>query len=43
VLLTFNGELLKLGINIGETSVGKNMVRQRNPPSQRWRRSSTIT
>jgi len=38
-----HGELLKLGINIGETSVGKYMVRQRKPPSQRWRRSSTIT
>ena len=38
-----HGELLKLGINIGETSVGKYMVRHRKPPSQRWRRSSTIT
>lgn len=32
-----HGELLKLGINIGETSVGKHMVRQRKPPSQTWR------
>jgi len=32
-----HGEVLKLGINIGETSVGKYMVRQRKPPSQRWR------
>ena len=32
-----HGELLKLGIDIGETSVGKYMVRQRRPPSQTWR------
>ena len=32
-----HGELLKLGINIGETSVGKYMVRGRKPPSQTWR------
>src|SRR6266852_2363617 len=32
-----HGELLKLGINIGETSVGKYIVRRRNPPSQNWR------
>ena len=31
------GELLKLGIAIGETSVGKYMVRRRTPPSQTWR------
>ena len=31
------GELLKLGIDIGETSVGKYMVRGRKPPSQTWR------
>ena len=31
------GELLKLGINIGETSVAKYMVRGRKPPSQTWR------
>ena len=30
-------ELLKLGIDIGETSVGKYMVRHRKPPSQTWR------
>jgi hypothetical protein len=29
--------LLKLGIQIGETSVGKYLVRGRRPPSQRWR------
>src|SRR5262249_25689935 len=32
-----HGELLKLGIDIGETSVGKYIVRRRNPPSQTWR------
>jgi len=31
------GELLKLGIDIGETSVSKYMVRPRRPPSQTWR------
>lgn len=31
------GELLKLGIEIGETSVSKYMVRHRRPPSQTWR------
>ena len=32
-----HGELLKLGIDIGETSVGKYIVRHRKPPSQTWR------
>ena len=32
-----HGELLKLGINVGETSVGKYMLRRRKPPSQTWR------
>lgn len=32
-----HGELLKLGIDIGETSVSKYMVRRRDPPSQTWR------
>ena len=32
-----HGELLKLGINIGETSVSKYLVRHRKPPSQTWR------
>jgi putative transposase len=31
-----HGELLKLGIDIGETSVGKYMARERKPPSQTW-------
>ena len=33
----FYGEFLKLGIDIGETSVSKYMVRQPKPPSQTWR------
>ena len=32
-----HGELLKLGINIGERSVSKYLVRHRKPPSQTWR------
>jgi putative transposase len=32
-----HGELLKLGIDIGETSVSKYMTRRRRPPSQTWR------
>ncbi|MDP3001501.1 MAG: integrase core domain-containing protein [Bryobacterales bacterium] len=32
-----HGELLKLGIDIGETSAGKYMVRRRKPPSQTGR------
>src|SRR4030081_786197 len=32
-----HGELLKLGVGIGQTSVAKYMVRRRNPPSQGWR------
>jgi transposase InsO family protein len=32
-----HGELLKLGIDIGETSVSKYIVRSRKPPSQTWR------
>jgi len=32
-----HGELLKLGIDIGESSVSKYMVRGRRPPSQTWR------
>jgi len=31
------GELLQLGIEIGETSVSKYMVRRRRPPSQTWK------
>ena len=32
-----HGELLKLGIDIGETSVSKYLIRRRKPPSQTWR------
>jgi hypothetical protein len=32
-----HGELLKLGIDIGETSVSKYMIRPRRRPSQTWR------
>jgi hypothetical protein len=32
-----HGELLKLGIDIGQTSVAKYMARRRGPPSQGWR------
>ena len=32
-----HGELLKLGIDIGETSVSKYLVRGRKPPIQTWR------
>src|SRR5512143_576429 len=32
-----HGELLRLGIDVGQTSVAKNMVRRRGPPSQGWK------
>lgn len=32
-----HGELLKLGIDVGETSVGKYMGHHHRPPSQTWR------
>jgi transposase InsO family protein len=32
-----HGELLKLGIDIGQTSVAKYMIRRRGPPSQGWK------
>jgi hypothetical protein len=32
-----HGELLKLGLEISETSVAKYLVRHRQPPSQTWR------
>jgi transposase InsO family protein len=31
-----HGELLKLGIDVGQTSVAKYMARRRQPPSQGW-------
>jgi hypothetical protein len=36
-----HGELLKLGIAIGQASVAKYMVRCRWPPSQTWRKVLT--
>jgi hypothetical protein len=38
-----HGELLKLGVDIGQTSVAKYMVRRRDLPSQGWRTSSATT
>jgi hypothetical protein len=35
-----HGELLKLGINVGQTSVAKHMARHRKPPSQGWKTSA---
>ena len=32
-----HGELIKLGIDIGQTSVAKYMARRRGPPSQGWK------
>jgi transposase InsO family protein len=32
-----HGELLKLGIDVGQTTVAKYMARRRQPPSQGWR------
>ena len=32
-----HGELLKLGVDIGQTSVAKYMAKRRDPPSQGWR------
>ena len=32
-----HGELLKLGIDVGQTTVAKYMAKQRRPPSQGWR------
>jgi putative transposase len=32
-----HGELLKIGIDVAESSVSKYMVRCRKPPSQTWR------
>jgi putative transposase len=32
-----HGDLLKLGIEIGETSVSKYLIRRRGPPSQTWK------
>jgi transposase InsO family protein len=32
-----HGELLKLGVDVGQTSVAKHMVKRRGPPSQGWK------
>jgi hypothetical protein len=32
-----HGELLMLGIDVAESTVGRYMVRQRRPPSQGWK------
>src|ERR1700719_4610212 len=32
-----HGDLLKLGIDVGQTSVAKYMARRRRPPSQGWK------
>src|SRR5882762_9120404 len=32
-----HGDLLKIGIDIGQTSVAKYMAKRRDPPSQGWR------
>jgi hypothetical protein len=32
-----HGELLKLGIDVGQTSIAKYMVKRRGPPSQGWK------
>ena len=32
-----HGELLKLGIDVGQTTVGKYMARGKRPPSQGWK------
>jgi hypothetical protein len=37
-----HGELLKLGIDIGQTSVAKYMARYRKPPSQGWKRQCHV-
>ena|SRR2546430_1853824 len=37
-----HGELLKLGIDIGESSVSKYMVRCSRPPSQTWRTCESV-
>jgi hypothetical protein len=34
-----HGELLKLGIDVGQTTVAKYMARRRRPPSQGWKTS----
>ena len=33
----YDGELLKLGFEVAQSSVAKYMVKRRGPPSQGWR------
>jgi hypothetical protein len=35
--LVWLSELLKLGIDVGQTTVAKYMARRREPPSQGWK------
>jgi hypothetical protein len=34
---SIHGELLKLGFEVGQTTVAKYMAKRRRPPSQSWR------
>ena len=38
-----HGELLKLGDNVGQSTVAKYMAKRRRPPSQGWKPSFAIT
>ena len=35
--MTTPGELLKLGVEVSQSSVAKYMIKRRGPPSQGWR------
>jgi hypothetical protein len=35
--VTTPGELLKLGVEVSQSSVAKYMIKRRGPPSQGWR------
>jgi hypothetical protein len=37
-----HGELVKLGIDIGQTSIAKYMARRRGPPSQGWKTFTAV-
>jgi cysteine sulfinate desulfinase/cysteine desulfurase-like protein len=37
-----HGELLKLGMDVGQTTVAKYMAKRRRPPSQGWRTSAML-
>ncbi len=36
-MISIHGELLKLGIDVAQTTVAKYMVGRRHPPSQSWK------